>query len=382
MKENKTIFILCSGFGWGNCARQAAIIEELVKDDNIEIHIFTWGNGLAFFKSWNLPSRCHLIELKPYSVSGRSYIEKMLKSFLCVGTFLKNLHFLKRYKKMFAPDVVIFDSDYSYLAFLERSAYRISINQAADIVERSKRLSWSLLLQNRLLISYFIEHIDFFIQKLLSHFILVPSLSFKDKAFSNKKIKILPLIVRLSFRSSSPPRHYHPAVILSGSGLHRQELCDFAEKQKISLFDPSIDLKPHIIEGEDIKKFNPIVTQSGLSTLSELLAMKRQIYLCPIPHHLEQYLNTRQMVENGLGIYFDGNEVLKKDRVFASLREEYFEGAEQAASFILNLIRVPEGLSLEKSYISISSCGPCPQTEKASPRPDGPQTPSDQSFLH
>lgn len=307
----KKIFILLSGLGLGNATRQVAILEEVfARDPGAEVHVFTWGNGYRLLRSYQERFSFSLVPLIPYSLRKIkwSYSAAMIASAFVFALFYPvNSLILLGYRLRLSPELVVFDSDYHFLSFLFGKPRRLFLGQAADVWRRSRAYSLKDLWANKMLFSSLIERMDFFVQTFFCHHVFVPVFKNTTASSRGKKTTEIPLIVRKSFlKAGEAGNNDGPAVLMGGSTLDSNTLVLFAKKNKIPIFqfDPKNESTAFQIS-TSLKNHNPIIIQGGLSSISEVLALGKELVILPISGHLEQFLNLKGLQALRLATDFD-----------------------------------------------------------------------------
>ncbi len=302
------IFILVAGFGFGNASRQLAIIKELrSRSPDLPISVISWGQGAVFLKNESRSLHFKLFTLPHWKLN--------LQSSYAISMFFTTLVYLLQYpvhifllllwRLKYCPQIVVFDSDYHFPAFIFSHARRISINQSPRILYRSQSYSFFYLLKNGYFFSYIVEKIDFYFQLIFVHKILAPSFAPQDiKVHRWDKVLPIPLIVRQEFNVSKEVSDSasKPALVLGGSGLESKDLKSWAAHAGVRVFEKNLNgtSAPENL-ADQLRDFNPLVMQGGLSSLSEGIALKKFLVILPIENHWEQYLNGQEVSDLGFG---------------------------------------------------------------------------------
>ncbi len=333
----KKISIILSGLGMGNSSRCEAVIQQLLLiDPQLELSIFTWGNGTMYFQSVldNYSSNIVLIDLHSLSTGNifLSLKNYFLNTIILIKSFVKN-----------KPNRIILDSDYHFLSYLFLRNRVFYISQAADVVSRFFKFKFNWTFKE--LINFFVlEFLDLCFQVIVSRNILVPC--FYEKNFLIRKLKSVPLIVRknfLNFNGKNSATVEVGGVLLSGSGLEFEKIERVFNGKKVQIISPERREKFKVSEPEIFKDFKYVITQGGLSSISEMLSMKMPLLVLPISNHVEQRLNGLEVESSGLGKIYNvnksfeeqvksiSNQANAKDVVFPSC-----DGAKVIAKIILD----------------------------------------------
>lgn len=285
------IFLCCSGLGLGNATRSFAIAEELREQNpEQEIHIFSWGRALDFWKSQST-----LEGLRIHEMSG--YVGTVgLKN---IFSYFSNTFRLWRARRLFAPQLVLLDSDYHFGAFFLRRFPLYFLGQAYDVLSRAKRVGFKSRNFKEGLTFLFREKFDFYAQYLFCDYILVPTFA-PSAGRAQGKIRPVALIVRKFFLKAAPPasEEISYAVVASGSGWGRKQLANVASSLREDLRIPPV----HHEISETMRTGTVVLTQGGLSSISECVALNKFCVCAPLEGHPEQEINARTLELLGLGI--------------------------------------------------------------------------------
>ena len=300
--KNKILFLI-NGYGLGNSTRCHAIIQHLHKD--FEIDVFVYGNSLKYFKQVSEVNQIFKgasIEytLKNGKIKFFTTIKNSIKSILKNRTYIKQILKSKSYK------MIISDSQYSAV-FLKNRPYLISINNANRIIKKAwkmkKKNYWS---------QYFIELLDCIYNQIIPDQVVSP---FFDCCKDSSHIKHVPLIIRKEFdvgtiKSDSKKQINRIFIMTSGANNLKQSQVIHFNNKNYKVFA----LKGSHIEG-DVQKIDKIyntshlITESdilvingGLSSISEVLALKKPMLIIPIKGHIEQKINASWIQKNKMGL--------------------------------------------------------------------------------
>ncbi|MNT09270.1 hypothetical protein D3C72_1440480 [compost metagenome] len=168
-----------------------------------------------------------------------------------------------------------------------------------------KKHSWSFILKKGFFFSHTIEVLDFWFQYLFSQEVLVPSV-LRTNFSDYPKLHPVPLIVRKEFLAegnlNSAAGDNKPALVLGGSGIDTLTLKAWADKSHIKIFERKSQAQSRSVNlAKELKNFNPIVVQGGLSSLSECLALEKFMLIVPVMNHWEQFINGEKIESLGLG---------------------------------------------------------------------------------
>lgn len=298
------IVFCTAGLGMGNAARVSAIIEELMLNgEELEAHIFSWGRGFSFFEKFAASSA---LPINLYQLTSYPFAKSLwLQIPLVLYVYFKNCVAIWKTIRIIKPRLVLIDSDYHFPAYVGTTT--VFLGQAIDVLSRAhkhnfktRNLSWFFSFWIR-------EKLDSFIQQLLSTVVLVPSFDLGGSSDGNS-VRV-PLIVRSSFnltRAADQTRVTQtPCVLTSGSEQGAAPLRAIAEANGWPLFSPKKQFTKDgfTLSGQPfIEPYEIVITNAGLSSLSECLARGKKMLMFPIPFHAEQELNALEIEALGAGI--------------------------------------------------------------------------------
>lgn len=335
------LIFCCAGLGMGNASRIVAIIEQLLllekPNQKIKITVLTWGASYKFFeqlvKDTNI--NINLIPITPYTSWYKYPITYLINSWKIYHT-----------TKLYPFNLAIIDSDYHFLPYLLRKLKIISISQASDVIFRSEESNYRPNKINEYITFIIREKIDAYLQSLFSNKVLVPCFQpLKHKSPKNS-IRI-PLIVRKEFLSSieNETETGSIGILLSGSGIEKEKFLSLKKKYNLPIISPDRNKDNFICHANELDKFDIILSQGGLSSISEAIAKEKFLVVFPIKNHPEQIVNAIEVEKLGLGIsasidQLDNFELLKS-KIF-KYKEEFnaskisCNGAEIAAQLIFS----------------------------------------------
>mgnify|MGYP003350455885 CR=1 FL=1 len=330
----------------GNASRVFAVTQSLIRlHPDIEIHFFSWGRGADFLRKvmdCYGSSNCHLHVLRPYVWISPSSLPglRILKIILnYLNTYLTNIKILREARRNIEPEAILLDSDYHFPAFwgLDRKIY--FLGQAIDVVERARQVNYKPSWISRLSF-WFCEVLDGSIQRFVSDAVFVPS--FLENLSPNDSARVIrvPLIVREEFlriRKGEMPST-KVLTMTSGSEIEREKMADIGKSlgaEKIgSPESREITMPEHFSEAR------LVVTQGGLSSISECIAMGKRMIVVPIFGRAEQEVNALTIQGLGMGEVWaeakDFRVVSEPSRLMKPMPKILVHGAEVVAQFILN----------------------------------------------
>lgn len=344
MDQRSRIAFLVSGWGLGHATRILALIEALlVKNPQLEISVFTWGPGLEFFRAHQSSTDFQLIELKsylekddsPYLWNSPGSFFRLLKWF---RVWIQNSHRLRKYFLANTFDLFVLDSDFHFFSTLGIGSPKVSISQSPYVIEHWKRLRLRTALSVK--IKYWIfEFLEFQLQRLFCDFVVSPRLD-QSQQDSRAGIFMVPPIVRKEFRGPRGAAVFDTGVAGSGSSMSLP-LRQWAAGHQIKyVYDEPSTYGLNHQKIPLIDQYDTLISQCGLSTLSEAMARNCKLILSPIKESPEQIVNAWVMANLGYGQIKDPQllqEGPKKIRQSTLKPWPIFNGAEVGADVILNL---------------------------------------------
>ncbi len=315
----------------GNASRVVAIIEAL--DNNVQCHVVTWGAGHRFFAEYEKKTQAAftLHQMKDYKLKQNviSYLQ----------SFLSNVILLRSLIRTVQPSLILLDSDYHFPAYLGTRAPVVYLGQALDILERAHAIRYRPTNWRELVTFALRERVDAWYQKLFADVILVPC--FGRVGPVSRKIRRIPLIVRREFLSSArrTADYSKIGILLSGSEIEKSAFACLGQRFSLPVLNPVPS------QAGMLDRFDVVVVQGGLSSISECVALSKFMVVVPIQDHPEQFLNAVQVEQLGLGIRSSLYEMADwphlMDRVLRNVDQSpkssvACTGAEAAARIILH----------------------------------------------
>ncbi len=297
---NSVAFII-NGTGLGNAVRCDAVIEGLRKD--LPVILFCSNNSFRYFGEKGLAHK--VVELKPQKYQKNkngdiSFVKTLVFFLPYLLTYFKNLLHISKVLKSNNVKIVVSDSDYSFvfLRFIYRAKY-FAINNSHFVVSK--------IYQNRKSIFCCLPQLLIEIADAVVHFIfadLVFCPTFSNQVSRRFRTVFLPPIVRRCFYQLNKKKQLYSAsvgVLPSGSSEHLS-FVDQAlfESKKYKILVPE-NLKWDLQNFQTFGKFknsiavyresDVIVTNAGMSCLSEILVTGIPAVVSPICAHFEQQVN-------------------------------------------------------------------------------------------
>ena len=274
------VLLALSGLGLGNATRQHALLEELAsrlaaEKRRLDLVVCGWGRAAAYFR--DRPG-IRLVELAPYPGSPL--------------VFLRNSYRIFREVLRHRPQIILLDSDYHWPAYFFLRSRVVYVGQAWNVVFAAirERPRWPARTWLRFL---FLELGDALYQTIFSRLVLAPG--FVEETKETALCARIPLLVRSAYRSSHPeeaetaPEEW--IVSLSGSGLESHALRELADSRGYPLLGPKAEGDPVCTERPRLDGYAGVITQCGLSSLSEAVARRKPMALVPMANHPEQHMN-------------------------------------------------------------------------------------------
>lgn len=347
IRPDYKMLVSCAGLGMGNASRLSAIMEALYQKSHkdgfsVSIKILSWGPGFLFLEKFKENSGLpfELVRLQPYG--GKLGLSEFVRH------YLSNCKALKHAIRSTHPDLLLLDSDYHFSAYLFSSLPKIYIGQAFDVLERAKSRSYRA--------NNFFEKINFFIrekldskyQQFVSTKVLVPS--FLVTNHRSSKFQKIPLIVREEFLKTIPKKpsvENSVAILLSGSEIDKEDFLRLKDKYHLHIISPSKLNGVQLSHAETLDQYDIILTQGGLTSISEVIARKKFLIVFPIKNHPEQILNAIEVEKLGIGLKAETQELAHFPTLLKRIQEVKRQnihystncnGADQCADTIISYL--------------------------------------------
>jgi hypothetical protein len=349
---------LVNGLGLGNSTRCDAIIRQL-RERGWIIDVITAGNGLWYFRDRSYVRRVHEMEELQYAANdGKLNVLGTLRSLGgLVAIARRNSFLISRIIDDSEPTVVISDSVYTLRAGQKVQPPRIALNNS-DVVHFGYR-HFGQPPGSTAAQFYFVEEMDYLYHKYTPDLSISPSIDPSIPARCDNYQRVSP-IVRPGYEECSPtPREERVVIMLSGSkfgspvvltdGKYPFEI-DIAGRETPKDWNPIDRVRYHgrvkntlpLLQGAALAVIN-----GGFSAVSEVFCMGIPAVVIPVENHAEQWLNAKTMVNLGLGLMSNEDE-LERIMLEAWDRLDEFNaayerlgpspsGARQAATLIENI---------------------------------------------
>jgi UDP:flavonoid glycosyltransferase YjiC (YdhE family) len=356
--SNTCLFII-NGLGLGNSTRCYAVMEALA-DSGCSLHVLTSGNGLAFFQ--NKPFVQSLTPMEAFFYSGSSGGISgwaTLKSLRSLGSIAKSKRKqLDRLLDQLQPDVAVIDSEYAIAPLRRRGIPVIALNTSEMIVtEYLKRRPAPGTLSH----FWFIEYTDYLFHKHFCDLVLSPFPL--QTPTRNRRFRRVGLVVRSTVRTwvprnselgFSPPRQIRKVVFMLSGSVHASRI-HFEQYQlpfQVEVVGRPGESRNNLtyhgrrMDNEALlAAADVLVINGGYSAVSEAFALRKPVFVIPVPGHAEQYVNACLVSDLGLGFMATEHDVLPqllnmyRQNEWTGLKQmpTAFEinGAEQAAEMII-----------------------------------------------
>lgn len=354
-----TCLFIINGLGLGNSTRCFAVMKALA-DAGCSLHVLTSGNGLAFFQDKRFIQSLTPMEAFFYSgtsegISGWA----TLKSLRALGSIAKSKreqldHLLDQLR----PDVAVIDSEYAISPLRRRGIPVIALNTSEMIVtEYLKRRHAPGTLSH----FWFIEYTDYLFHKHYCDLVLSPFPL--QTPTRHPKFRRVGLIVRNSVRALAPrrsqsdfsaPRQIRKVVFMLSGSVHASTI-RFEEYQlpfQVEVVGRSGESRENLtyhgrrMDNEALlAAADALVINGGYSAVSEAFALRKPVFVIPVPGHAEQYVNACLVSDLGLGFVATEHDVLPQllnmyqQNEWIGLKRMppafQINGAEQAAEMIV-----------------------------------------------
>lgn len=327
MKKPKVLFII-NGMGLGNSTRCYAVIQELV--EKMEIHVITSGNGLLFFDS--LPEITGLYSLNPVSYDFNSEGKIRVLSTLRRSLELRRCNKLNekiaiKLIEALSPSAVVLDSQYFIRIFLDRRINTLAINSAAFVV-------WSYLrnfFSETHVHFWFFEFSDFLFHKIFAKNVLVPELMVPSHRKEGPALLVRRGVVsKLSLQRPSSSKRLRLTIVLSGA-INQSSLdplnwnlpVDIDVVGRSGTDAPGIRYHGKVFNEELMINADILVVNGGLSSVTEVLALRKPAVVIPLPGHSEQYANAHRLYELGVALIANTANIVEQVQDIISNYEKF-----------------------------------------------------------
>ncbi|OGR61577.1 MAG: hypothetical protein A2X36_07175 [Elusimicrobia bacterium GWA2_69_24] len=308
----KTLLLACGSLGLGNSTRMLGIVQVIrhrlqASRQDLRIVVCAGGNSARFWAAHSAAAAVEVLPLDVYEFTPRQSESPRLRwsGFLrprTAGVYLRNSLRLRSFLKANPVDLALIDSDYHCLPLLLSRTSILALGQAWDVVRRYEEIRRQAEIPPA---SMLVERLDLRFQRLVSRRILAPS--FQADASGATDITAVPLIVREEFTAPAGPEPGTGAaihVLLSGSGIGAAPMLDYAEQYGLPVIRSLRDRDWALDAGGRplIDRARAVIVQGGLSSISECIARRRKMLVCPIAGHAEQLANAFEVERRGLGM--------------------------------------------------------------------------------
>jgi UDP:flavonoid glycosyltransferase YjiC (YdhE family) len=312
---------LVNGLGLGNSTRCHAVIQKL-KANGAEIEVVTSGNGEWYFRDRPEVSRIHT--LSPLQYGKKDGKISILRTLGSVGEMLSILNHNKKVLKTalqsFRPDVVVSDSEYSIGLATKIGLPVVALNNSDVVFYSFRQFSdrpLSILPQ-----FLAIECLDFLFHRIVPDKVISPTLDAGISGPGGKFIRVGP-IVRDNYMpqpaSAGPPKRV--VIMLSGSVFGSPVrlkqasypfIIDIIGRPKPEGWIDTAKIVYHgkIKDTRDLlAKADLVVINAGFSAVSEIFYSHKPMIVVPVPRHAEQWVNARTIVQLGVGMMAQEDEI-------------------------------------------------------------------------
>jgi UDP:flavonoid glycosyltransferase YjiC (YdhE family) len=361
---NPACLFIINGLGMGNSTRCYAVMEHLA-EAGCRIHVLTSGNGLTFFKDKDCVASLSAMESFFYSgkdggISGWS----TLKSIRRLATIARTKRAqLENALATVAPAVAVIDSEYAISPLRRRRIPIIGLNTSEMVV--SEYLRHRKVARGTRSHFWFVEYSDYLFHRQFCDLVLSP---YPTRATSrHPKFMRIGLIVRRALlerigntdgRQFAPPRELRRVVFMLSGSVHasniRFESGDLPFH--VDVVGRTGESRGNVLyHGRQMNNINllagadALVVNGGYSAVSEAFALRKPVFVVPVPGHAEQFVNAHLASDLGLGFVATEQDVL--GRLLEMHRQDRWpdlkpmparfetNGAREAAEAILQRVR-------------------------------------------
>jgi UDP:flavonoid glycosyltransferase YjiC (YdhE family) len=330
---------MINGLGLGNSTRCHAIIQRLAAM-GCRIHVLTSGNGLSYFQNRDGIDSLMEMESLFYSksnngISGWSTLKSLGPLARVARAKLGRLtHLLDQWN----PDVAVIDSEYTISPLRRRGIPVVAINNSEVVVsEYLKRRKRAVGTRSHF---WFIEFSDYLFHRCFADLVLSP---FPQRtATRHPKFKRIGLIVRPEIKHLAAqragervlsPRELRTVVFMLSGSIHASQVTFEGYR-----FPFQVDVVGRTGQSQGqvtyhgrqmnnltyLERADAFVINGGYSAVSECFALRKPVWVLPVPGHAEQFVNASLVEDFGLG--FRGNEAGVLNRLLEVHQQDRWGG--------------------------------------------------------
>jgi UDP:flavonoid glycosyltransferase YjiC (YdhE family) len=365
---NPACLFVINGLGMGNSTRCHAVMEYLA-EAGCRIHVLTSGNGLAYFQDKNCVASLSAMESFFYSgknggISGWSTL-KSIRRLAAIGR-AKRAQLDDLIQKLDVGLAVI-DSEYAISPLRRRQIPIIGLNTSEMVV--SEYLKHRKVAKGIRSHFWFVEFSDYLFHRHFCNLVLSPYPL--RVAARHPKFRRIGLIVRRGIleraRATPPsemasPRQLRRVVFMLSGSVHASNI-RFDEQEipfHIDVVGRTGESRRNVtFHGRQLNNLDllagadALVINGGYSAVSEAFALRKPVFVVPVPGHAEQFVNAHLAKDLGLGFVATEADVL--NQLLGMYRENRWlgrkpmppvfeiEGAREAAEIILTRLGKPAG---------------------------------------
>jgi UDP:flavonoid glycosyltransferase YjiC (YdhE family) len=364
---SQTCLFVINGLGMGNSTRCHAVIEYLA-EAGCHIHVLTSGNGLAYFENKDCIESLHSMESFYYSgknggISGWSTL-KSLKNLAAIAKVKRRQ--LAALLDEIQPELAVIDSEYALSPLRHRRIPIIGLNTSEIVV--SEYLNHQHRPPGIKSHFWFVEFSDYLFHKHSCKLVLSPFPL--KRPTRHPKFRRIGLIIRravLEKASTAPvqkfpsPRQVRKIVFMLSGSVHASQI-PFGERElpfdievvgrsgkscgRVTYHGRRMDNIDLLVQAD------ALVINGGYSAVSEAFALRKPVFVIPVPGHAEQFVNASLVHDLGLGFIATESNVL--DQLERMYRQNTWidlkpmppsietDGAREAADVILGELNSAE----------------------------------------
>jgi UDP:flavonoid glycosyltransferase YjiC (YdhE family) len=365
---NLTCLFMINGLGMGNSTRCHAVIERLA-EAGCRVHVLTSGNGLTYFQDKECvesltPMDSFFYSGKNGGISGWSTLKSVRR--LAVIARSKRTQ-LEQLLDRLQPNIAVIDSEYAVSPLRRRGIPIVGLNTSEMIV--TEYLKCRKPAAGTRSHFWFVEFSDYLFHRHFCDLVLSP---YPLRSVSrHRKFRRIGLIVRKCILQEvrqaaatkfPSPRELRRVVFMLSGSVHASNI-RFEGRElpfKIDVVGrPGQSSGKVTFHGrqmnnvELLTQADALVINGGYSAVSEVFALRKPVFVVPVPGHAEQFVNANLVQELGLGFMATEQSVLEQllnmhqENRWPGLKAmpEAFEidGAREAASAILSF---PESIRM------------------------------------
>jgi UDP-N-acetylglucosamine:LPS N-acetylglucosamine transferase len=354
----KALFVI-NGLGLGNSTRCHSVIQQL-QNRGVDVKIATSGNGIWYFRDrMDVSNITELCSLHYGSAKGKISIGRTLLSVPAMLKVLRdNAALLRSVLDREKPDVVVTDSEYSFIPMKRKGIPIIALNNSDVVVDSYTRFS---PLPRSVRAQYHaVEKSDFMYHRRIPDSVISPCLEPEREGIHPKFSRVGPVVRSECLQLAENAPSGRVVIMLSGSvfgspvRLRRSDYpfeIDILGRDAPENYEKQSGITYHSRVAESWKFLataDLVVINGGFSAVSEAFAMRKPMVVIPVPRHAEQWVNGETIRRLGVGMVADEENLEEALNVAVGKIDDFRsgydrlppipDGAAQAADEIVSFV--------------------------------------------